>query len=215
MFGQVLIFSHEVAQPVVAQPVRDDRRLIDERRSRVKGGERVVVKRAVAFAKPDLVQAHAGADKHAERPWADLCKKRALVAIGDAVELDALVRDRSGQEIQAPRRTFGVCGGLNTRRQVQPFGQRHHVNAALLEHGAAVEVDAVHFQLTEPRLDRFAVPVPRPRIALILVACLFVTEILIYRWLVPKGGDELTELCVVYCVALSFLYPVNREIFRR
>ena len=109
-----------------------------------------------AAAEADLVQPHARADQHRERARRDLGVERAGVAGLDAVELGAAVGDQPGEEVEPAGRALGVGDRRDVARQRQPLDQRHDVDAALLQHRAGAEVDAVHLEVGEPLGERRA-----------------------------------------------------------
>ena len=63
-------------------------------------------------------------------------------------------------------------------------------------------------------VNSMALPIPKRYVISVIIVALFISEMIIDRWLVPQEGDELTEFCVMYCIMLIFLFPINRAIFR-
>ena len=113
-----------------------------------------VVEPRRAAAEADLVQPHPGPHQHREGARRDLGIERAGVAGLDPVELGAAVGDQPGEQVEPPGRALGVGDRRDVRRQRQPLDQRHDVDAALLEHRAAREVDPVHLEVGEPVGER-------------------------------------------------------------
>ena len=124
-----------------------------------------------AAADAQLHQARAGAHQDAERARRNLGVERALVALADAVELGAVIGDDAGEDIEPAGRAFRVGGGRGAVAQRHILQQRHDVDAVLLQHRAAGQVDPVHRQLVElvahrcPRRRAESSPAPgrRPR----------------------------------------------------
>ena len=98
--------------------------------------------RAAAEAK--LQQAVAGARKHGEGARRNLCVEFAGIAGGNAVEGAGAVGDGADEDVDAAGRALGIGGGGKIGWQFQPLLQRHHVDAAGLQHGAARQVERVH-----------------------------------------------------------------------
>jgi hypothetical protein len=62
-------------------------------------------------------------------------------------------------------------------------------------------------------VNYMALPIPKRYIICLIIVALFISEMIIDRWLVPREGDELTEFSVMYCIMLIFLFPINRALF--
>ena len=133
-----------------AQPVRDHRIARDDGRLRMYGAKLIIRQERPAGAEDHLVEHLAAARHNRKRPWADFHVKLAGVALGHAVEFDAVVGDHPGQKVEPPDR------GLGRRRPREPFGQgeafhqRDHVDAALFQHGPVLQVHRVHLEIREP-----------------------------------------------------------------
>ena len=78
---------------------------------------------------------------------ANLDVKRAVVAIGDAVKLDAEIGDDTGQQIETADGRFGTCRTRSCPAAGEAFHQRHDVDAAFFQYGAGVEVNLVHGEI--------------------------------------------------------------------
>jgi hypothetical protein len=125
----------------------------------VERGQLRVRQDGLTAAKADLVEAQAGFDQHREGARADLGEERARVARRDAVELGPVIGDDARQAIDAARGALGIGHGGDVVGQIQPFHQRHHVDAALFQHCAIVERHAVHLEFGQAFGQRPARPV--------------------------------------------------------
>ncbi len=115
----------------------------------VEGAQGAVVEHGVAAAEADLVEAHAGADEDRERAGRDLGVERAGVAGLDAVEFGAAVGDQAGEEVEAAGGALGVGDGGDVAGKGEALDERDDVDAALLQHRAVPQVDAVHLEIGE------------------------------------------------------------------
>ncbi len=133
---------HRKAQPAVDMGLAGNQRLI-----RVQLHKRRVVQNRLALTKPDLVQAHSGAHQHGKRARADFRIERPAIARLDPVELDPVIGDQTGQQVQPAGRALGVGNRADGRRQRQRFHQRHHIDTTLFQNRAMGQVDLVHLEL--------------------------------------------------------------------
>jgi hypothetical protein len=134
------------------------------------------------------------------------------------------------EEISWGQRMFGIA----TPEWVAERNRQEELNFHNLTVGSgqvadfiylAVEFSVVIYLLLIPHLHRryqslrvlldgLAIPVPKLSSAIALGLAALSSELIIHRWLVPGGGGELTELNLVYCIAVNFFLPANAELFR-
>ena len=74
------------------------------------------------------------------------------------VELGATVDDHAGQQIEAPGGAFGIGDGADVPGQRERFHQRHQIDAALFQHGAAGQVHAMHLEIGQAVADLAPAP---------------------------------------------------------
>ena len=98
-----------------------------------------------------------GPDEHREGARRDLGVERAGVARLDAVELGAAVGDQPREQVEPAGRALGVGDRGDAGGQRQALEQRDEVDAALLQHRAARQVDPVHAR-SPPAARRPAAP---------------------------------------------------------
>ena len=70
------------------------------------------------------------------------------------VEAARLVGDHAGEDVEPPGRAFRIGGRRDVGGEREAFDQRHDVDAAGLEHGAAGERDLVQLQFVDALRDR-------------------------------------------------------------
>ena len=104
---------------------------------------------ADAAQESDLVQPRAVADLDGEGARANLGEERTGIAFLHAVETVLAVGDQAGEHVEAAGRAFRVGEGGDGRAQLELLDQRHEIDAARFEHGAAGEIDLVEFELGE------------------------------------------------------------------
>ena len=134
-----------------AQPVADHRRAACHQRfRRVKRRQFCIVQHRPPVAEPDLVEPHAGAHQHRERPRADFGVERPGIPFGDPVEFGAAIGDGPREQVEPPGGAFGVGDGVDSLGQGEAFEQRHEVDAALFQHRPVRKVDPVHLEFLQP-----------------------------------------------------------------
>ena len=126
------------------------RRLVELAQVRVpQQGAPIAVLAARTAQEAHLVELGARRHLDAERAGEDLGVELAFVFGFDPVERLGAVGDQPGEDVDAPRRALGVGERRDAGRQAQRLLQLDHVDAALFEHGAAVEAELVLLELVE------------------------------------------------------------------
>ncbi len=132
-----------------AQPVRDDRLSGNQLLAPMQRGQFGITQDSLPAPEPDLIKPHAGAHQHGKRARADFGIKRAMIALWHAIKFYPVIGDDAGEQIQPPRRAFGIGNRLNAQRQRQAFHQGHDIDTALFQHGAIGQIHLVHFKFCQ------------------------------------------------------------------
>ena len=112
-----------------------------------------IVQNCVSCTEANLIQAHAWTDQHRKGTWADFSVQWSRIARRYTVKFSPTIGDRTGQQIKATGRAFGIGHSVHTFRQRKAFHQRHYINAAFFQHSTICQVDAVHFKLFQAIRD--------------------------------------------------------------
>ena len=103
----------------------------------------------IAAAEADLRQPRAFPDQDREGARAHFEIERAAIAFRHLVEGARLVGDDAGEDVEPPGRAFRIGACRDVGGKVEAFQERHDIDAAGLQDGAAGDVELVQRQLAE------------------------------------------------------------------
>ena len=104
----------------------------------------------IAADEAQLIQArsHAGDDGEGARDHLDI--QGAGVSRTHLLELDAVIGDKTGEDVKPAGGAFGICAGRDALGEMNGFEHRNDVDATALQHCRAAQVDGGHLQGLDP-----------------------------------------------------------------
>src|SRR6266567_192388 len=127
---------------------------VDERLLPVQLFDHAVASVGISADEAQLTQPHSRPDSDGECARDNFRIQFAFVSRRNAVEFDAVIRDQTSKNVQAPRGALGICLARNVFRQIHFLEQRHDVNTVFLKNRCARQVDPGHPQLFDFGFDR-------------------------------------------------------------